>query len=367
MEPLLKEKEKEDPCSRSSSPSSISSAGTWNPGPLVRRQKLFGIIAFIGLLAVFVAGWHTHKKYGPSQPSTFDITLHLKEEPYVVAKDGQKIFDWREDAFLPSTPSISTRVSEKVQRLAGYDVPKPAPPKHTLSVQPKVASLEGLPDNVRNEEIVFGFTSPYRRVREMCSTWKHFLQHGSHCVIVLPKEEIVYKQELEYYLEQEGVNCKIDTVDLGQYPRYEHRVMNMPRTMYTHQWTDTQGNPIQPKWYVVADDDTQILDMSTLRREMSAREHTEDHMLCAVTESKTQLGRHGKICYGGGGILMSASLTQKMAARMGECLWWHHWRFGGDEMVTHCASTVMSTAEKNVAPADTFEELVGLHRESNVL
>lgn len=363
MEPLLKEKEKEEPCSRSSTPSSISSAGTWNPGPLVRRQRLFGFLAIIALLAVSLLGWHTFESHRSPKPSTVDITLQLREEPYVVAKDGQKVFDWRHDSFLPAKQPLTTRVVDQVHRLAGYKVPAPSPHKHTIAVQPKVASLEGLPDHVKNEEIVFGFTSPYRRVREMCSTWRHFLQHGSHCMIVLPKEEIVYKQELEFYLEQEGLNCKMETVDLGQYPRYEHRVMNMPRVMYTQQWTDAQGNHVQPKWYVVADDDTQILDMSKLRREMAARPHTEDHMLCAVTESKQQLGRHGKICYGGGGIVISAALTGKMSARMGECLWWHHWRFGGDEMVTHCASTVMSTAEKNIPPTETFEELVGLHRE----
>lgn len=364
MEPLLKEKDKEkqEPCSRSSSPSSISSAGSWNPGPLVRRQKILGFLAFTALLAILSLGWHTFGTRWKSQPSVFDIVLQLKEEPYSVAKDGQKVFDWREDSFLPSSPSLSTKAYEKIRKVAGYEVPAPSIPRHTIKVQPKTVNLEGSIDHVRNDEIVFGFTSPYRRAREMCSTWRHFLQHGSHCLIVLPKEEMVYQKEMEFYLKQEGLNCKVDTVDLGQYPRYEHRVMNMPRMMSNHQWTDANGKHVQPKWYIVADDDTQILDMGVLRREMSSRPHTEDHMLCAVTESKQQLGRHGKICYGGGGIVMSASLTNKMSARMGECLWWHHWRFGGDEMVTHCASTVMSTADKNIPPAETFEELVGLHR-----
>lgn len=363
MEPLLKEKEKEEPCSRSSTPSSISSAGSWNPGPLARRQRLFITLIAIGLLSISVLSWKTFKSSRSPQPQAFDITLQLQETPYVVAKDGQKIFDWREDSFLPSSPSLAEKAIERICKVAGYAVPTPKQHSHAISVQPKTVSLEGLPDHVRNEEIVFGFTSPYHRAREMCSTWRHFLKDGAQCLIVLPKEEIVYKKEMEFYLQQEGLGCRVETIDLGQYPRYEQRVMNMPRAMRAQEWTDKAGNKIEPKWYVVADDDTQILDMRVLRREMSSRPHSEDHLLCAVTESKQQLGRHGKICYGGGGILMSASLADKMAQRMGECLWWHHWRFGGDEMVTHCAATVLSTADKLIPPSETFEELVGLHRE----
>lgn len=365
MEPLLKEKEKEEPCSRSSTPSSVSSAGSWNPGLLARRQRLFVTLLITGVLSLVGFSWYTFARHEQSQSQSFDITLRLQEEPYVVAKDGQRIFDWREDAFLPSSRSLPAKALEKIKKVAGYASPPPVKTVHTLSVQPKTVSLAGLPDHVRNEEIVFGFTSPYRRAREMCSTWRHFLQHGSHCLIVLPKEEIVYKQEMEFYLREEGLNCRVETVDLGQYPRYEHRVMNMPRAMRAQQWTDAKGNKVEPKWYVVADDDTQILDMRVLRREMSSRPHSEDHLLCAVTESKVQLGRHGRICYGGGGIVMSAALTEKMAQRMGECLWWHHWRFGGDEMVTHCAATVLSTQDNLIPPGETFEELVGLHRKSN--
>jgi hypothetical protein len=356
----MKEKDDSDIYSRSASPASVSSTASTGLG--VRRQRFYAVLVAAAVGGLFIYGWHLTSQHLDTKLHTFDITLRLQEEPYVAIKDGQRVFDWRENAFLPPATPIHKQAAQKVKSLVGYQPTISPPVKHDITVQPKTVNLDGLPDHVRSDEIVFGFTSPYRRAREMCSTWKHFLQHGSHCLVLLPKEEIVYKREMEFYLQQEGLDCKVETIDLGQYPRYEHRVMSLPSRMYAHEWYNKQGDKVQPKWFIVADDDTQILDMRVLQREVSQRIHTEDNLLCAVTESQQQLGRHGRICYGGGGIVMSASLAEKMATRIGECLWWHHWRFGGDEMLTHCASTVLSTAEKNVAPAKTFEEVVGLHR-----
>jgi hypothetical protein len=184
-------------------------------------------------------------------------------------------------------------------------------------------------------------------------------------LIVLPKEEEPFKQEMQFYLQKEGLShCRVTVVDLGKYTRYEHRVMNLPRAMVNEQWTDTEGKPVTPKWYIVADDDSQMLDMRALRREMGARQHKDVHMLCAVTESQVQLGRHGKICYGGGGVVMSQGLATKMSQKMDECLWWHNFRFGGDEMLTHCASTATAIDGVSIPPEKVFTDIVGLHRKS---
>lgn len=370
MEPLLKEKTKEEglsPYSRSSSPSSVdSSEPHWKPGFSLRRHRLLAVtVTLLGVVSL-LASFHAYTAYTIHEPQIFNITLDAEVQPFVAPKNGQKVFEWRREPFLPDSPSALKKAKQRLQSLVGIDGVAPATvhQTHQIPLHPKVASLDDLPDHVRTDEIVFGFTSPYRRAREMCKTWKHFLQHGSHCLIVLPKEEIVYKKDMEFYLRKEGLQCKVETVDLGQYERYEHRVMDLPRRMVMQNWHNKEGNKVEPKWFVVADDDTQILDMRLLQREMSSRTHQEDHMLCAVTESQQQLGRHGRICYGGGGIVMSASLANKMANRLGECLWWHHWRFGGDEMITHCASTASATEKGGTPPDKLFEEVVGLHRES---
>jgi len=70
---------------------------------------------------------------------------------------------------------------------------------------------------------------------------------------------------MQYYLKKEGLNhCKVATVDMGRYHRYEHRVMNMPRSMQQQEWTDRNGNKVEPKWYVVLDNDSQVLDMRSM-------------------------------------------------------------------------------------------------------
>lgn len=52
-----------------------------------------------------------------------------------------------------------------------------------------------------------------------------------------------------------------------------------------------------------------------------------------------------------------------MADHMDECFWWHHWRFGGDEMLTHCASTATANATGSIPPEQVMEYVDGLHRE----
>ena len=88
--------------------------------------------------------------------------------------------------------------------------------------------------------------------------------------------------------------------------------------------------------------------------------------VCALTESATQIGRHGKICYGGGGIFLSAAFAKKMSDHMDECFWWHAWRFGGDEMLTHCASTSTANATGSIPPDQVFEVVDGLHRKASL-
>lgn len=349
MDPLLgdtsaREKEQLYP-NRPSSPDAPRQSGYHASLPPKRLLPLLAIITLLASLAFVLAREQVNQPLrflstSKSSPkAVHSIRLKTVEEAYVAVRDPQRRFTWSAETFLPAGKLDSAK-------------------EHTIAIHPREAKLDDLPDSVSPEEIVFGFTTPYKRAREMCTTWKHFLRHGSQCLIVLPREEEPYRREMQFYLAKEGLDhCKVATVDLGQYQRYENRVLNMPRAMSEQQWTNGKGESVTPKWYVVVDDDSQVLDMRLLQREMASRPHQEHHMLCAVTESVTQLGRHGKICYGGGGILMSAGLANKMRERMFDCMWLHHWRFGGDEQLTHCAATAMGV------PADkAFTDITGLHR-----
>lgn len=56
--------------------------------------------------------------------------------------------------------------------------------------------------------------------------------------------------------------------------------------------------------------------------------------------------------------------AHRMADRMEECFWHHAWRFGGDEMLTHCASTATANETGSIPPDQVFEQLEGLHRKT---
>ena len=350
MEGLLGNDEKESLYpQRASSPDGPRQTGYHSAMPPKKLLPLLGVIAFLSGLAFVLAKDQTQEplRFLSTSRSSAKVAQNIRlktvQEPYVAVRDPQRRYSWSSDAFMPAK---------------GHNERE-----HAVPIFPRQAVLDGLPDSVSPEEIVFGFTTPYKRAREMSTTWKHFLQYGSQCLIVMPREEEPYRREMEFYLAKEGLeHCRVATVDLGQYQRYEHRVLNMPRAMSEQRWTTRSGEPVMPKWYVVVDDDSQVLDMRLLQREMASRLNQEDHMLCAVTESVTQLGRHGKICYGGGGILMSAGLVKKMADKMFDCMWLHHWRFGGDEMLTHCAATATNTA-----PEKAFTDITGLHRKFSSL
>lgn len=343
MEPLLGEKQQLYPA-RPSSPDEPRQSGYHSALPARKLLPLLGVVTALSVLAFVLAKDQVQQPLrllsssSKAQKTPHSIRLKTVEEPYLAVRDPQRRYTWSSEAFLPAG-KLDTH-------------------EHTIAIHPRQAKLDDLPDTVNPEEIVFGFTTPYKRAREMSMTWSHFLRHGSQCLIMLPREEEPYRREMEFYLSKEGLDhCQVATVDLGQYQRYEHRVLNMPRAMSERTWTNSKGEQVTPKWYVVVDDDSQVLDMRLLQREMASRPHQENHMMCAITESVTQLGRHGKICYGGGGILMSAGLVNKMKEKMWDCFWLHHWRFGGDEMLTHCAATAAG-----VSPDKVFENIDGLHR-----
>lgn len=339
------------------------SANSNLPVSSLRRHRLLSYVFGLASAVVLLLSARSVLRRINDRQHIFDITLRTKQEPFIESKTPQKVFDWSEDAFLPRRESPLEWINGSLAHYRGYERNAAPSKEHTINVYPRQAVISGLPDNVKPEEIVFGFTSPYLRVRDMCATWKHFLKSGAQCVIALPKDQVMFVRDLKYYLEKEGLeHCHVEAVDLGKYERYEQRVMNMPRLMHNTAYTDKNGKEIKPKWFVVADDDTQVLDIALLQREMSKRPHTQDHFVCALTESSNQMARHGKICYGGGGILISAAFVKKMSDRMDECFWWHHWLFGGDEMLTHCASTATANATGSIPPDKVMEHIDALHR-----
>ena len=283
MEPLLAKEGKED-VSRSGSPIARSPGAGARASAilstlLLRRRQVLVLIVFVVCFSSLLVGSRKLAKRVADRQHIFDLTVRVTREPFVEVPEPQKLFAWNSEPFLPPAESPIAYLNGSLAEFRGHQRNAPPAKEHTLSLYPAVQDLHSLPDNVRPEEIVFGFASPYHRARDMCRTWRHFLKHGSQCLLVLPPEEYMYLRDMQFYLEKEELGrCHVVVADLGKFTRYEHRVMNMPRQMQQEEFLDSSGNKIIPKWFVVQDDDSQILDMRVLQREMSLRRHDEDHM-----------------------------------------------------------------------------------------
>ena len=245
----------------------------------VRKRQVLTVLAAAAVLLAAVSGTRSFARRVADRQHVFDLSIRTTTEPFVEVDTPQQLYSWSTEKFLPPAESSLAYLNASLAQLRGHQRNAHPAKEHTLSLYPSVQDFSALPDSVRPEEIVFGFTSPYHRARDMCRTWRHYLRHGSQCLITLPPEEYMYVRDMKYYLEKEGLGrCHVLVHNLPKHGRYEHRVMDQPRRMQQEEFLDDNGKKIIPKWYVVADDDSQILDLQILQREMASRRHDEDHM-----------------------------------------------------------------------------------------
>lgn len=262
-------------------------------------------------------------------------------------------------AYAPTTPHWSTR------SFLGLDGSSfSTSPRRTIPLFPRTSSLDAYPPDqrVRAADIVFAFATDVDRAKKMAPSWKHFLKHGSSCLIVLPPEEKDRHEEVAQMLAEQGLKrCKTVNIDLDTsiYGRYEHRMLYMPRALLAQDWQGEDGQKVDPRWYIVLDDDTHILDMSVLQRELSSRSHAEPNLLCGVSESIKQLRHVGRVCFGGAGIIISRALLHSMADILPECLEKFKGVRGGDGMLTECAALSQRLSVEQV-----MTEVPSLHRQS---
>lgn len=233
---------------------------------------LIAVLIVGGCLGGYIRAATMRKHY-------IDIVVRPQEEQYFGNLHRQEQYTWTTDRFLPQDSLLSWTVRPFAWVL-GLTIPRPVR-EHAIATFPRQIELnDDLPQTVQAEEIVFGFVTPYSRAKEMSEHWDQFLRQGANCLVVLPPNEASLVDELTYFLRTKRgfKGCRATTVDLGQYPRYEHRVLDLPRRMFMQTWTDAYGKVITPKYYVVGDDDTAWLDLRALQREMSLRDYTKHHM-----------------------------------------------------------------------------------------
>lgn len=290
------------------------------------------------------------EQFGPvHRPHHYSVSIRTEVHPFgdAVAR-----------AHAPIAPNWSTKP------FLGFDNQTGSPAReHTLSLFPRLASLDAFPadQHVNAEDIVFAFATDVARIRKMAPSWKHFLRQGSSCLIVLPPVQRKRHGEVAKILAEHGLSrCKSITsdVDAKSYPRYEHRMLNMPQALLAQDWRTEDDRELHPRWYIVLDDDTHVLDMGILLRELSSRQFTQPNLLCGTSESIGQLRHAGRICYGGAGIIFSQALLQSMVDVLPKCFNKFRNITGGDAMLTACAALAQNTKVEQI-----MTDVPSLHRE----
>ncbi|TKA54472.1 hypothetical protein B0A53_03165 [Rhodotorula sp. CCFEE 5036] len=137
---------------------------------------------------------------------------------------------------------------------------------------------------------------------------------------------------------RQGLGCVMrDTSRTGQ--RYELRVLGLLRDAWVEselrRWRD--GAAV-PDWFVFGDDDTWYSDVTMLREFLARHNPADEHFFGTFSETRQNYEYFGPIAFGGGGIIISRALLEKMQARVDECAVRFRDVIGGDGMISNCAA-----------------------------
>ncbi|KAL8292977.1 hypothetical protein RQP46_000671 [Phenoliferia psychrophenolica] len=202
--------------------------------------------------------------------------------------------------------------------IADYDpAPNPLPGSPSSScIQPIQHALHMLPPPVtanKEPELFFSFCTSPKRVVEFAPLWNHFL--GAPSATRAPPGCVV-----------------VDAQGQG----------------------DVEGRRLANA--ALIDSDTGFwIDIADLKHTLRQFDSSEDHMLGGFSEAKANFADHGKIAFGGAGIILSRSLVRKMQGLVGTCARKYQHIFGGDGILTNCAALA-----RDMAYQDVVEEIPGL-------
>ncbi|GAA95859.1 glycosyltransferase family 31 protein [Mixia osmundae IAM 14324] len=207
---------------------------------------------------------------------------------------------------------------------------------HELPVFPRVPRLD--PQKAPTpQEIFFSFATSVDRLIRFAPLWPLWLHAGSPCLIVLDERERPRHQEAVDSLRRYDLRCELL---YSPSPRYEHRVLGSVVFMRK----ETQRHRLRIKWYFIADDDTCIFSIDGVRRMLEKYDPRKMLMIGNTSEGVEQAGIFGIMAFGGSGIVLSKPLLDAMAREHDKYLSDKNDSmniFGGDEMITRCASMLM--------------------------
>lgn len=188
----------------------------------------------------------------------------------------------------------------------------------------------------RSHEPTFHFsmcTSPARAIT-MAPIWSHFAsaptlpsparhpsavdpspdRYAPSCLVTdaVGDNDVGAYQRADDAFAASGLRCRMRASGrTGE--RYEMRVLGLVadawRESERRRWQDGDR---MVEWFVFGDDDTFWVDQEDLKDLLAGRDWREDVVLGGWSEAKENFANHGKIAYGGAGIVVSRTLLRKM-------------------------------------------------------
>lgn len=197
----------------------------------------------------------------------------------------------------------------------------------------------------RQPELFFALSTPPNRAFTYSSVWTHYMlppnastldpQRPPGCLVTdaAGTGDIAGMARANDEFKRQGLGCVMrDSAKTGQ--RYEVRVLSLLREAWIEAAQRTRRFGARDvEWFIFGDDDTWWSDPVMLREFVSRHDYRDDHIFGTFSETRANYESFGRIAYGGGGIIISRSLLEKMQARLDECNEKFSGFFGGDGMI----------------------------------
>ncbi|GAA5935472.1 uncharacterized protein JCM15063_001047 [Sporobolomyces koalae] len=227
-----------------------------------------------------------------------------------------------------------------------------------------------VPVGWKNSKIMFGMSTTPDRVLWNLPVWQHWLPAALNApldptnldqvsslplLLVLtpppnPTEEARTREAVE---EAQTLGMYVE-MRKREADRFETRYFALAEELYREALRRESQGGDRVEWFVFADDDTFFPDFDSLVRLLSSYDSNDDQLIGTLSESTKQVAQWGHIAYGGAGIYVSRATIEKMNSNdaWATCLTKFGSAFGGDAMISHCASLVVNKDIKDVLIVD---------------
>ncbi|KAJ3100820.1 hypothetical protein HK100_004644 [Physocladia obscura] len=202
------------------------------------------------------------------------------------------------------------------------------------------------------EEFLFGIATTPERIEPNIEIWASWLQVAegrriSPALVVSLDQAVQFDEIQQKSKETVIASAQRLNLDIRFHPteisRYEQRVLFLVRELWNAASSKT-------KWFVIQDDDTVWMTQRALVETASWYPDPLKNSIVIGAESESNTWRFGHIAYGGGGIIMSRHLVERMNRDgvLEECYTTFEEIFGGDGILSHCIAAVTKKALEEI-------------------